>query len=83
MKILFFIFGLLTINACSFGGFQPPPPYIISVCIILRFYFLTQILKDINFVDRRKKTCRIVVWILWQVKVLIRGSLFREKGLVS
>ena len=27
MKILFFIFGLLTINACSFGGFQPPPPY--------------------------------------------------------
>ena len=25
MKILFFIFGLLTINACSFGGFQPPP----------------------------------------------------------
>ena len=27
MKILFFIFGLLTINACSFGGFQPPPHY--------------------------------------------------------
>ena len=27
MKILFFIFGLLTINACSFGGFQPPPPH--------------------------------------------------------
>ena len=27
MKILFFIFGLLTINACSFGGFQPPPYY--------------------------------------------------------
>ncbi|MDU5839861.1 MAG: hemagglutinin repeat-containing protein, partial [Haemophilus parainfluenzae] len=26
-RILFFIFGLLTINACSFGGFQPPPPH--------------------------------------------------------
>ena len=27
MKILFFIFGLLTINACSFGGFKPAPQH--------------------------------------------------------
>ena len=65
MKILFFIFGLLTINACSFGGFQPPPPHDHWRLHNSRALFPNSDPQGrINFLERRKKTCRIVVWIL-------------------
>ena len=56
MKILFFIFGLLTINACSFGGFQPPPPHDHWRLHNSRVLFPNSDPQGrINFLDRRKK----------------------------
>ena len=66
MKILFFIFGLLTINACSFGGFQPPPPHDHWRLHNSKVLFPTSDPKElINILTKGKKTCRIAVWIMW------------------
>ena len=56
MKILFFIFGLLTINACSFGGFQPPPPHDHWRLHNSKILFPTSDPQRINkYLDRREK----------------------------
>ena len=66
MKILFFIFGLLTINACSFGGFQPPPPHDHWRLHNSKVLFPTSDPQRINkYLDKREKTCRIAVWNMW------------------
>ena len=63
----------LTLFGCSFGGFQPPPPH-----DHWRLHNADALFPDSDpnvltkFLDRRKKICRIVVWILLPVKVMIQ-----------
>ena len=65
MRFTLLLLLSLTLFGCSFGGFNLRHHMIIGGCIILRFYFLAQILKElINILTEEKKTCRIVEWIM-------------------
>lgn len=72
----------LTLFGCSFmAGFSLRHHMIIGDYIILGFYFLTQILKDVlNFLTEDKRYVGLRYGFCDR-KVLIRSeSLFREKG---
>ena len=72
MRFLLILFSL-TLFSCSFGGFQPPPPHDHWRLHNSRVLFPNSDPQGrINFLERRKKTCRIAVWILLLVKVMIR-----------
>ena len=65
MRFILLLLLPLTLFGCSFGGFQPPPPHYHWQLHNEKVLFPNS---DPNvltkYLARRKKTCRIAVWIL-------------------
>ena len=77
MRFILLLLLPLTLFGCSFGGFKPAPPYYHWRLHNSRVLFPNSDPQGrIKFLDRRQKICRIAVWILSVVKVIIQRSIF-------